>query len=767
MPGQFQLIRAGYICVSEADHSMRGSGTKAGTRSFLLFFAVLCVACLTMAARLHAEVTRPGEARSGTLLFKAVEEGKFVRAPLVATDFEVTVSGPTARTRVTQHFYNPADGWVEGVYVYPLPDNAAVDTLKAVVGDRVIVGEIKERKEAKQIYERAKAQGKKAALLEQERPNMFTNSLANIGPGETVVVQMEYQQTIPHAGEEFALRLPLVVAPRYNPAPIVQNVSFDSGWGMVSDPVPDRARISPPVLDPEKHRPVNPVTLTVRLQAGFPLGEVKSHHHKVRIKKVSADTRIVTVEGAVPADRDFELTWSAKPGRAPAAGIFHERVGNADYLLAFVTPPALETSAPRPSREMIFVIDTSGSMAGVSIVQAKASLVYALERLSAGDRFNIISFNSTHHQLFPAAVPADAAHLAIARSYVSSLHANNGTNMVPAMQAALVDPGSNDSGELRQVIFLTDGAIGNERQLFDAIASGLGRSRIFMVGIGSAPNSYLMRHAAAIGRGGVTHIGSASQVEDRMRTLFTRLEKPAVTDLHVRFSAADADVTPSPLPDLYAEETLQVAARLSALKGNAEISGMVGGRPWSVKLPLAKAAAGKGISKLWAREKIKDAEIGVRLRRIPQAEADDTILALALEHGLVSRLTSLVAVDATPDRPAGAPLTRADVPLNLPAGWEFDKVFGNSGERDASGGEFELPETRDRDAKLDNPSLKKIAVVDRPGPAHPAAKQTTAGIPLPRTATQSLLHLRLGLVAVLAAMVLLLAARRRAGRVRP
>ena len=210
------------------------------------------------------------------------------------------MSGPTARARVTQLFHNPTDGWVEAVYVYPLPEGGAVDTLRMVVGERTIVGDVMERQSAKVVYDRAKAAGQKATLIEQERPNIFTNSVANIGPGESVLVQIEYQEPVHQSGNEFSLRIPLVVAPRYNPAPVVQTVDLDArgqgwsnGWGQVSDPVPDRARIEPPVLDPRTDPPINPVAIKVRLQAGFPLGEVKSHHHAVTMEEVAADTRVI------------------------------------------------------------------------------------------------------------------------------------------------------------------------------------------------------------------------------------------------------------------------------------------------------------------------------------------------------------------------------------------------------------------------------------------------------------------------------------------
>ncbi len=660
----------------------------------------------------------PGDMRSGALLLKS-ENDRYVAAPLVATDVDLVVSGPTARARVSQIFHNPTDGWVEAVYVYPLPEGGAVDTLKMVIGERIIIGDIKERKTAREVYEQAKSAGRKASLVEQERPNIFTNSVANIGPRETVVVQIEYQEPVRQSGGEFSLRLPLVVAPRYHPEPIVQTVDLGSGgqgWGRTLDPVPDRDRISPPVLDPRSNPPVNPVAITVRLQAGFPLAEVKSHHHAIKTETSEEGVRVIRLaEGAVPADRDFELTWRPAESAVPAVGVFRERVGDADYLLAFVTPPvAVAGDAGRP-REIVFVIDNSGSMGGTSIVQAKASLLYALGRLRPSDRFNVIRFDDTMDMLFSDTVAADAEHVAQAKAFVSALQARGGTEMVPPMRAALTDRRGSDSSfarqdYVRQVIFLTDGEVGNEQQLFETIGAMRGRSRIFMVGIGSAPNSFLMTRAAELGRGTFTHIGSVDQVEERMRTLFEKLESPAVTNLTATFSAghaalaseasgqrgnssevrapdtrpepgssARADSTPAVIPDLYRGEPVALAAKVSALAGTLELTGMIGDRPWVVTLPLANAAEGRGLSKLWARRKIADAEVARTLRQITPEEADQRILALALQHHLVTRLTSLVAVEQTPSRPDGARLTRAELPLNLPAGWEFDKVFG--GER--------------------------------------------------------------------------------------
>ncbi|TPQ42551.1 marine proteobacterial sortase target protein [Bradyrhizobium guangdongense] len=695
----------------------------------------------------QATLLQPADARSGTLLLK--NDGVTSEAVRLGIDVDITVSGPTLRARVTQVFRNPGKDWVEAIYVYPMATGGAVDTLKMVVGDRVIVGDVKERQQARVIYEQARRDGQKAALTEQERPNIFTNSVANIGPGETVLVQIEYQEPVHQSGNEYSLRVPMVVAPRYNPSPVVQSVDFrpdGSGWGATkTDPVPDRDRISPPVLDPRKHPPINPTSITVRLQAGFALGEVKSHHHAVKTESPDATTRIVRLaDDTVPADRDFELTWKPAAEKAPSVGLFREHVGDADYLLAFVTPPTLDQAAQKPlPREVVFVIDNSGSMGGTSIVQAKASLLYALGRLQPNDHFNVIRFDDTMDVLFATSVPGDAEHIREATSFVGALQARGGTEMVPAMRAALADK-LGDINLVRQVVFLTDGAIGNEQQLFETITAMRGRSRIFMVGIGSAPNTYLMTRASELGRGAFTHIGSVEQVEERMRGLFAKLENPAVTGLSVKFSEAQADVTPAIVPDVYRDEPLVLAAKLDKLQGSFEIKGRVGDRPWSVTLPLQNAAEGKGLSKLWAKRKIGDAEVARTMRELSPEDADKTVLALALEHQLVTRLTSLVAVDKTPSRPEGEPLKLSELPINLPAGWDFDKVFGEQMQRVPA----QLLERR-ADASGRTTTARRLA---------PAAQPDT--VRLPKTATTSELKMIAGLILLLLSLFLFVFNRR-------
>jgi Ca-activated chloride channel family protein len=470
----------------------------------------------------------------------------------------------------------------------------------------------------------------------------------------------------------------------------------------------------------------------------------------VTIESPDAGTRVIHLaDGAVPADRDFELSWKAAPGQTPSVGLFREHRGDADYLLAYVTPPSVGEAEQKPlPREVIFVIDNSGSMGGASIEQARASLLYALGRLQPNDSFNVIRFDHTMDVLFPTAVPADTEHLDRARSFVRALQASGGTEMAPAMRAALTDTAT-DANTVRQVVFLTDGAIGNEQQLFDIIAAMRGRSRIFMVGIGSAPNTFLMTRAAELGRGAFTHIGSVEQVEERMRALFGKLENPAVVGLSAKFSEAKADLTPSALPDLYRGEPLVLAARLDRLAGSVEIKGRIGDRPWQVTLPLAGAAEGKGLSKLWARRMIGDAEIARTLRKMTPADADAAILKLALEHQLVTRLTSLVAVDRTPSRAPGEPLKLAELPLNLPAGWEFAKVFGEPRRPLPA-----TPQLQPGERRADAGARVQAAALT------PAATATPGAVTLPRTATDAELRMIAGSILLALGLMLFMFNRR-------
>lgn len=612
----------------------------------------------------------------GSLLLKTGKPGMYQQVPILHTEVDMRISGMIVRARIKQSFRNPGQEWVEGIYVFPLPEQAAVDHMRMHIGRRIIEGVIKEKQEAKRIYEQARREGKKAVLTEQERPNMFTNSVANISPGETIVVEIEYQQTLRYDQGKFGLRFPMAITPRYIPGkPVTENISVaGTGWAKDTNQVPAASRITPPVYQGKGK--INPVSLRIELDVGYPLLEVKSLYHSMNQRKHGVGQVTLTLaEGDVPADRDFELVWTPEVGHAPKAALFSEKVAGELYHLLMVLPPEQGVEGGQPmAREVIYVIDTSGSMSGTSIKQAKRSLLLALSRLRPRDRFNVIQFNSSTDLLFSQARDASQGNLRRARRYVSGLDADGGTEMASALKAAL--DGQSESQYVRQVIFLTDGSVGNESALFDLIKQQLGQSRLFTVGIGSAPNSYFMRKAAQYGRGTFTYIGDVSEVNEKMATLFAKLDSPVMTDLDVQFSnGVQVEAWPERVPDLYHGEPIILAVKSSSAADKVTIKGMRALAPWQASLNMKQGRSGEGMGVFWARSKI------VALMDSVHEGADKTkvredVINVALTHHLVSRYTSLVAVDVTPTRPEEAGLDSHAMPVNLPQGQNYQKIFG-------------------------------------------------------------------------------------------
>lgn len=617
-------------------------------------------------------------AGGGTLVFRSAD-GE-VAAPMLSTEVDIRVSGPLARARVSQTFRNDGENWQEGIYVFPLPENAAVDRLHIRIGERLIEGEIQPREQAAQTYAAAREAGQRTALVEQERPNIFTTSLANIGPGESIRVDIEYQQTLAYvrSGDHgrYNLRFPMVVAPRYIPGePVPHKLARPQrGWARESDELEDSTRITPPVRHPDDG-PINPVGIRVEIEAGVAIGSLQSKHHSVGVEQHGSSRRIVTLaNGPVPADRDFELEWTLTPGSAPSATLFVEHGATTDHALLMLVPPSFNADQTPLAREVIFIIDTSGSMHGTSIEQAREALALAITQLSPTDRFNIIAFASSARRLFDAPRNADEDATQRARAWVRRLEADGGTEMAGALALAL--DGSTHAERVRQIVFLTDGAVGNEAALFAQIANGLGDSRLFTVGIGSAPNSHFMRKAAQSGRGTFTYIGAVAEVGERMHELFTKLASPVLKGVEVRWETPQpADAGAHSLPDLYLGEPVMLAAALVEARGNVVVSAQAGAIRWESRLDLAEANEAKGIAALWARQRID-----TLLDRLNDGADEDQIradvTALALTHHLVSRYTSLVAVDRTPARPEHAALDASAIATNLPAGWDHAAVFG-------------------------------------------------------------------------------------------
>jgi Ca-activated chloride channel family protein len=438
----------------------------------------------------------------------------------------------------------------------------------------------------------------------------------------------------------------------------------------------------------------------VLLEPGLSITNIASLSHEIAIEQDGSGAIRIALEEEVPADRDFLLGWSPQPGSEPQAALYSETLDGAPYLLGLVVPPAAPAAPPQP-RDVVFILDTSGSMDGQSILQAKAALASALERLRPEDRFEVIRFSDDFSAMFGGFVQADPQMRSAARRTLAGFTAEGGTEIVPALDHALALPVT--GGRLFQILFLTDAAVGNETEVFDRIAAKLGERRLFTIGIGSAPNDYFMRKAAELGRGSFTYIASTDEVEARLGELFQKLEQPVLTDIALAWpiAAKGVELFPAPLPDLYRGEPIAFTARVPSgapLEGSLEIGGTLAGRPWRAELALQTARPTVGIAALWGRSKIE--AISDQLRRGADPESVRAkIVEIALKHHLLSEHTALIAVDPMPARPAEAKLVAASVPLNLPAGWRYESVFG-----DASLTQMIRSKLHDQEAALALPS---------------------------------------------------------------
>ncbi len=640
----------------------------------LLVTLLFAAGALPPAARAtEAPESPPG---SGSLLLRM--QSGYETATRLNTDVDIRVSGMVARVVVSQAFRNDSAGWTEGVYVFPLPDDAAVDRLRLTAGERIIEGEIREKAEAKKAYATARREGRRASLVGQQRANLFTTSVANIGPGETVTVEIGYLQTVAYDEGTFSLRFPLTLTPRYIPgSPLPDRQG--SGWSADTDRVRDASLITPPmVASSTDHR----VSLTANVDAGVPLAVIASRYHPVDIDEDGGRYTLRFSDAATVSDHDVELSWRPVPTAAPRALVFSEDAGGARHLLLMLLPPAADGTAVggAPPRELVFVIDTSGSMQGTSIRQAKAALALALDGLRPADRFNLIRFSSVTQALYPASVPATAGNLSRAQAWLEALRANGGTEMRPALELALRVPAAHaENSPLRQVVFVTDGAVGNEAELFSVIEARLGATRLFTVGIGSAPNGWFMRRAAEAGRGSFTFISALHEVTEKMSLLLERLREPQLTDIELLWpDDAGVSAYPGRIRDLYPGEPVLVRARLDTAPRDGDqlvVRGHAPGGPWESQLALARGTDSPGVAALWARARI--AALGDAGRRGADAAGTRAqIVDTALSYGLVSRHTSLVAVDRTPVRPATESLAREQVPNLLPYGQSSRAIFG-------------------------------------------------------------------------------------------
>jgi len=601
---------------------------------------------------------------SGALMAK-IEE-KQVPMPLKHTDVRATVSGYIGAVEVTQQFLNPYSSKIEAVYVFPLPHNAAVNEFVMTIGERRIRGIIRERQEAEQIYQEAKRQGYVASLLTQARPNVFTQSVANIEPGKEIDVNIKYFHTLDYDDGWYEFVFPMVVGPRFNPP------GLTSGVGAVARGATGLSGQSTEVhyLRPNE-RTGHDISLKVEVDAGVPIEEFECKTHQVASEAVSPAHLTVSLN---PADslpnKDFVLRYRVAGQRIKSSLLTHrdERGG---YFTLMLYPPEELGVLKRQPLELVFVLDCSGSMSGRPIQQAKAAVQRGLRLLQPGDSFQLISFSINASRLGDTPLEATPENVQEGLQYLSTLQGEGGTMMIEGIKAALDFP--HDPQRFRFVCFLTDGYIGNETEILGEIHRRLGASRIFSFGIGSSVNRYLLDHMAKAGRGAVAYLGPKDGASQIMEDFFARISHPALTDLQIDWGGLHVtEVFPCTVPDLFVGRPVILTGRFAGNQDTTiRVTGNVGDQPMQVAIPatLAEAATHKGLPSIWARMKI--AALADQSTYAPNAKLPGQIKQVALDYSLMSAFTAFVAVDST-RRTEGTEGTTVPIAVPVPDGVKYE-----------------------------------------------------------------------------------------------
>jgi Ca-activated chloride channel homolog len=629
----------------------------------------------------HAAAAPP-ETTAGALEARGPKGAVLGTCPLKHTDVAAEISGFVARVTVTQVFENPFGEPVEAVYTFPLSERAAVDDMSMRTGDRVVRGEIKRREDARRIYEAARNAGQVAALLDQERPNIFTQTLANLLPGASVEVKIEYVEPLVFHDGTFEFSFPTVVGPRFVPGQLTGRTG--TGWASDTTRVPDASCITPPVT-PKGTRAGHDVAIAVDIDAGVPILDVASALHEVDVERPDAThARVHLRDRAEIPNRDFVLRYAVADDEVRSGYLVH-RDGGADGYVTFVLlPPKRVTAETAAPKEMIFVIDRSGSQAGAPLEKAKETMHWILDHMNPNDTFQVVDFGNTANLVFARPEPASPEMRARARAHIDALEANGGTMMAEAVRAVCAEPA--DANRLRVVTFMTDGYIGNDFEVIDLVRSLRGTSRWFSFGAGNGVNRFLLEGIARAGGGEVDYILLNDSGEAVARRFYDRIASPALTDVRLEFRGLDVvDVFPTQPSDVWDRRPLIVHARYRrAGRGQVILSGFRQGRPYRQALDVTlpdRAESNAAIASMWAHAKVEDLMWqdlpGLQSRKVPTTLRED-IVSIALAHRLVTQFTSFVAVEDGVVNQGGSGRTVA-VPVEMPDGVSYEGVFGTAG----------------------------------------------------------------------------------------
>jgi Ca-activated chloride channel homolog len=611
-----------------------GVASTAGMRTFAALF-VLCLAPLSAHAASRDQTLSP--------YFVVEGEAGVDGFPLKRTDVRFAISGVIAEVTVSQTYENRGERPIHARYVFPGSTRAAVHGLRMKIGERVIEAEIRERKQAEREFDQAKQEGRRATLLEQERPNVFTMNLANILPGDRVEVELRYTELLVPTDGTYELVYPTVVGPRYfvhaayTPAHALPRYDFSLGG---------------------------------TIAAGLPVRDLSVTTHRTSTRAQDGITTLtLDPSEAQGGNRDFILRYRLA-GERTAAGLQLYDAGKERYFLLTVQPPQRPREVEIPAREYVFIVDVSGSMHGFPLDVTKELMGDLLATLRPIDRFNVLLFSGGSQLLGPRSVPATREALAQARRFLD-VDGGGGTELKAALDRAMSLPAAD--GMARSFIVVTDGYIAAERGVFETVRARLGRASVFAFGIGTSVNRSLIEGIARAGLGEPFVVTGTGEAEGAAKRFADYVRRPVLTDARLRFDGFDAyDVTPAVLPTVFADRPIVVTGKYRGqARGTVTLSGRNGEGRVEERLDVARLrprGEQRALETLWARSRI--GELADLPGVDPSDEARSAITELGLRHHLLTEFTSFIAVDKTPVPPPSLSARQVEQPLPMPEGVE-------------------------------------------------------------------------------------------------
>jgi len=589
------------------------------------------------------------------------------QCPLSHTTMDAKLSGYVARVNVTQVFTNPYKERIEAVYSFPLSDDSAVDDMTIKIGERTIKGEIKTREAARQIYDNARNTGHTAALLNQERTNIFTQHVANIDPGKSIVVQLSYVELLKFEDGKYTFAMPTTIGPRFFPnsagdsdtssavssSSALSQVLSGSGLAVNSESNP-KGRIEPTIATQN-------LSINVDVNAGMPIKNVSSKLFPIMVDKQSASHSVVSLQKSQNyPNKDFVMTYELENPGALKSGYLTYRDDTAKdqdgYATFMLLPPAKVTATTAAPKEMIFLIDCSGSQSGRPIEKAKEALHYIVNHMNSQDTFQILAFNDQVETLSERPIRAGMVEKLQAHSFISRLNATGGTWMAPAVERVLrqESKSGDDLKRLRIVTFMTDGYVGNDIEIMSLVQKERRDSRWFAFGTGDSVNRSLIDSVSRLGGGESDYVLLDSSAEEVGKKFYSRISSPALTDVKLKAEGIELyDVYPAVVSDVWANKPLYFTARYrGAGQGKVVLTGYANGRPYkqtlAVTLPL-RDTTNSAIEKVWSRQKIDSLTdqdlVGLSKGQV-NGSIREAITKVALDHKLMSDFTSFVAVDS-------------------------------------------------------------------------------------------------------------------------